>query len=199
MTPTDSERLHELLDGTLPASDEAALMRRIALDARLAQEHRELRALWGVLRTSLDVDPPKELETRVLAAIRRDRAERRALPVPAWLEHVLVVTGAAGLAGLITIGRLTGPSTPEAIGNVVVETTRGFGILKTAAVDLAQWDWTLRLFATLARASATAIESSASPLTGVTILALAISTSVAAALWRRQRSLGLGGVSNVLA
>lgn len=196
MTRPDSDRLQDLLDGLLPPGEEAALRRRLASDPGLAREKRELESMWRLLASPLDEAPPSDLESRVLDAIRSGQSERRLLPVPVWLENTLVFVGAAGLAGMVAVGRV---AAPEWAGRVVVESARGFGALKSAAVDLSQWDWAPRLFATLAQASATVIQSSATPLWGITAVALAVSASIAAALWRRHRSLGFGGVSNVLA
>jgi hypothetical protein len=196
--PPGTDRIQDLLDGLLSPAEEAELRRHVAADPELGRRHRQLSSVWALLDTPLDVAEPPGLEARILAAVQRDRERaRRALPVPGWMENVLVVAGAAGLAGLVAVGRLTGPTPPEWVARCVVEGLRAFELLKTAVVDLARWDWTLRLLGTLVRASATAIESSAAPLSGPTLVALAVSTSLAVALWRRHRTLRPGGIGNV--
>jgi hypothetical protein len=64
--------------------------------------------------------------------------------------------------------------------------------MKSAAVDLAQWDWTFRLLETLGRASATALSSSA-PLLALPLAALGFTAVLGVAWLRGARSLRPGG------
>jgi anti-sigma factor RsiW len=189
----DFERIQDLLEGLTPPAEEAEL--RLALERRpeLEREMREMAAVMSILRTPLDVAPPADLVPRVLAAVRMQKAARR-WRLPARVENALVLAGSVGLAGVVAVlGRSAGLSGAEWLGRLVVASTRLMSFAKAAVVDLAEWDWAVRLLETLGRASATAVSSSALPFLSVSLVALAI-TALLGVLWLRgARSLRSGG------
>jgi anti-sigma factor RsiW len=192
---SDPERIQDLLDGLLSPEEEAELRRDLALRGDLAREYREMAAVVALLTTSLDVDAPRELAGRVLAAVAADRERRRSLlRMPARLQNGLVLAGAAGLAAAVALlARAAGPSGAEWVGRAVVGSTRVFALAKAAALDLAQWDWIFRLLETLGRASATAFGSSALPLFALSLAALGLTAVLGVAWLRGSRSLRSGG------
>lgn len=189
----DIERLHDLLDGRLSPAEEAELARARREDPALERECRELAAVASLLNQSLDVDPPADLLPSVLRAVRAERAEAAVRRMPAWAEHLLVGTGACALAAVVAAGRVVGP---EVIGGAVVEGARGFGLAKTAVMDLAQWDWTLRLLGTLGRAAGTVLGSSAGPLLGISLAALVAATVLGFVMLHGGRSARSGGLGH---
>ncbi len=194
---TDSERLQDLLDGVLPPAEEAALRRDLESREDLRRELRDLSAVMAVLGTPLDVEPPRELVPGILAAVRAERPRTATAILPTGrLQRALVLAGATVLAVAVALGRIAGPPAAEWVGRFVVEGARGFGLVKTAAVDLAHWDWTLRLLATLGRASGTVLGSSAEPLLVLSLVALAITTVFGAVLLRGSRLFRTGGLGH---
>lgn len=190
----DIDRLHDLLDGRLTPAEEAEFARARREDPALEREYRELAAVASLLDQSLDVDPPADLLPSVLRAVRAERAAaapRRRMP--AWAEHLLVGAGACALAAVVAAGRVVGP---EMIGGAVVEGARGFGLAKTAVMDLAQWDWTLRLLVTLGRAAGTVLGSSAGPLLGISLAALTVATVFGFVMLHGVRSARSGGLGH---
>jgi len=196
----DASRLQDHLDGLLTPAEEAELHKALETRPDLRRQARELEIVTTLLRTPLDVDPPAELVPRVLAAVQAERlAARRALP-PAWsrrLERVLVVAGASGLAAVVAASRSAWPTAAEGVGVLAVEGARAFGLFKTAAIDLAQWDWVLRLLLTLGRASGTVLDTSAGPLLALSLSAFAFTAVAGAALLRGGRRLRPGGLGHV--
>lgn len=189
---SDPERIQDFLDGLLSPAEEAELRAALAERKGLAQEHREMAAVLALLNTSLDVEPPRDLLARTLAAVDADRVRsRHRLPAP-W-ENALVLAGSAGLAmAVVALLRAAGPSGAEWVGRAVVASTRVFSLLKSAVVDVAEWDWTFRLIETLGRASATAVSSSA-PLLALSLAALGFTAVLGVAWLRGNRSLRSGG------
>lgn len=192
---SDPERIQDLLDGLLSPAEEAELRRTLEHRPELAREHREMAAVLNLLGMSLDVEPPAHLVARTMAAVAADRAQIRSHHrLPARIENAFVLAGAAGLAGLVVaIARAAGPSGAEWVGQAVVASTRIFSLTKSAALDLAELDWTLRLLETLGRASATALGSSAAPLLALFVAALGLIAVLGVAWLRASRSLRSGG------
>jgi hypothetical protein len=193
----DFLRIADLLDGLLSPAEEAELRRALEADPELKRRYREMAAAHSLLATPLDVSPPADLLGAVLAAVREERARARAaaLVLPRWLENALVVSCAVGLAALVASLRVAGPVAAEWIGRLAVEGTRVFGLGTRALVDLAQWDWIVRLLGTLGRASGTVLGSSAEPLLGLSLVPLALTAALAAVLLR-SRLLRPGGLGN---
>ena len=190
---TETERLHDLLDGLLPPAEEAELRRTLLESPALASELESLAAVTSLLDTSLDVDPPADLLPSVLRAVRAEQAAPAPKRLPGWLENLLVGVGAFAVAAVVAAGRVVGP---EWIGRAVVEGARGFGLAKTAALDLIQWDWTLRLLGTLGRASGTVLGSSAGALLGLALVALVVSALFGFVLLRGGRVFRAGGLGH---
>jgi len=189
---SDSERIQDLLDGFLSPAEEADLRSALRRKPDLAVELREMTAAFALLKTPLDVNPPPDLLPRILAATRA-AAPRAKFRLPERIENALVLAGSLGLAGLVAVlVRAAGPSGAEWIARLVVASTRLVSVAKVAVIDLAEWDWTIRLVETLGRASAT-VGASALPLLSISILTLAI-TALFGVLWLRgNRSLRNGG------
>ena len=190
---TETDRFHDLLDGLLSPAEEVELLRMLGEDPALANELRSLAAVTSLLDTPLDVDPPSDLLPSVLRAVRAERVAPASHRLPGWLENVLVGVGAFGVAGLVAAGRVVGP---EWIGRAVVEGARGFGLAKGAALDLIQWDWTLRLLGTLGRASGTVLASPAGALFGLSLVALVVSAVLGFVLLRGGRAIRAGGLGH---
>lgn len=190
---THLDRLHDLLDGRLTPAEEAELARARREDPALEREYRELAHLTSLLDQSLDVDPPADLLPSVLRAVRAQQAVAARRRLPARAEQMLVGAGACGLAALVALGRFFAP---EVIGGAVVEGARGFGLAKTAVMDLAQWDWTIRLLGTLGRAAGTVLGSSAGPLLGISLAALGVATVLGLVLVHGVRSSRSGGLGH---
>lgn len=189
---SDSERIQDLLDGLLSPAEEAALRRDLLVRPDLAAELREMSAALALLNTSLDVASPPDLLPQILAATHA-QAPRARFRLPERIENVLVLAGAAGLAGVAAVAvRTAGPSGAEWIARGVVAATRLVSLVKVAVVDLAEWDWAVRLLETLGRASAT-VGASALPLLSLSLVTLAI-TALFGVMWLRgSRSLRNGG------
>ncbi|MFN8179111.1 MAG: hypothetical protein U0167_14370 [bacterium] len=190
---TDPERIQDLLDGLLTPAEEAELRALLAERTDLARELKEMTAVVSLLDTPLDVAPPPDLVARVLAATRAEAPRRAWRRLPARIENSLVLAGAVGLAGLVAaFGRAAGPSGAEWIARGIVASTRLFSFVKVAVVDLAEWDWAIRLLQTLGRASAT-VGTSALPLLSLSLVALAITALLGVTWLRGTRSLRTGG------
>lgn len=192
---SDPERIQDLLDGLLSPAEEAELRGALEQRPELAREHREMAAVLNLLDTSLDVEPPADLRARTMAAVAADRAQVRShRRLPARIENAFVFAGAAGLAAaVVALARSAGPSGAEWIGQAVVASTRIFSLTKSAALDLAEWDWALRLLETLGRALATALSYSAVPLLSLSVVALGLTAVLGVAWLRASRSLRSGG------
>ncbi|GJM45571.1 MAG: hypothetical protein DHS20C21_24130 [Gemmatimonadota bacterium] len=196
----DIFRLHDLLDGSLSRSEEAALRESLQQDDRLRAELRELEAVRDLLSRSLDLEEPADLRVGILAAVRADRARRaRMFRLPGWFENALVLSGAATLAGLVTFGRaLGGDWAAPWLGRLSVGAVEALGLAKTAAVgtqgSLAQMDWVVGVLRTLSNAGWTVVGSSSD----VILVGAIVAALLAGSCWmllrhgRRGLSGGMG-------
>jgi predicted anti-sigma-YlaC factor YlaD len=182
------ERLQDYLDGLLTPAEEAEVRTLLEESREARQAHDELAAVYSVLDTSLDVEPPSDLVAGVFAALQTEAARRLHLPVR--LERGLVLAGAASLAGIVA---LAGPLAQPAgwIGRLTVAATQALAASKDALVGfgstLAYLDWVARLVSTLSDAARTVLASSAEPLIALSMTSVALTTLVAYWLWRTER------------
>ena len=186
-------RLHDLLDGVLSPEAEAALRAELETDRDLAGQYARAEALHALLSEPLDVDPPADLTVGILAAVRGESSRRFSLfRLPAWVENTLVLGGAAGVAGVLTVVRMTGAGWAAPwIARLTVGAAEAVEVATTAAVDtqgsVRQMDWALRLVETLTGAGWKALGSSADLLAVCAVASLLLATTAAWMLWPQAR------------
>ena len=196
------DRLSELLDGRLGPEEAQALEGRVAHRPELAHDLAVWREIVALLDTPLDVEPPADLTSGILAAVRLDREQRaKLLRLPVRLEQAFVLAGAAVLAvfAAALVRAVQAPAGGALLGDAAVGAGNAVGILQTAAVtavgSVIQLDWTLRLLQTLAGAGRTALDSSATVLVVTSLVAMGITGIAAYVLTRGTRRGGLGHAS----
>jgi anti-sigma factor RsiW len=89
--------LQALLDGALPASDEARLRDHLAACEPCRGHLNSLRLVDEALSTQPEAEPRPELAPAIMAHARAQRGRRRPL-VPIWLEGWTLASAALGLA-----------------------------------------------------------------------------------------------------
>lgn len=125
MNNHDRRRLMALLTGELDDEQTARLRQRLAREPELAAAHRSLQATWERMGGGAEAKGAEAVDfvPRVMSAIRREDAERRASSFrgsPMWVRAVAAVALVAGLGlgALIgdsaNLGRAGGTSTPAA-------------------------------------------------------------------------------------
>lgn len=175
--PDRNEILQDLLDGLLDPQEEARIHRRIAEEEDWGRAYRQAMAVRTLLGTPLDVDPPVDLVPVVLARIAADRERRAArFRLPAFLENLLVISGAGALAALVAVvSQAAGAGGAGWLGPLTIVSTRfvtrGAEVLAEVASSLARLDWAARLLATLSEAFRTVLATTAPPLLAVTLVA----------------------------
>jgi hypothetical protein len=174
----DQARLQDLLDGLLPEDLAKELVQELESDPETRLDFRWMQAVHSLLSEPLDVDPPADLETSILAAVRdrrRQATSRWALRLPRWAENSLVLTGATGLAAVIGVGRLAGVDWAASwLGRATVGLADAVSFAAQLVVGTRELDWTLRLASTLSQAGWTVLGSSAEPLLIVSLISVTL-------------------------
>jgi anti-sigma factor RsiW len=116
-TPEQLALIHAELDGELDAGQRAELARSLLADPQLRRVREELRRVCSALDTAVEVEPPRELQASILAALPHAPARQ-----PRWLtpwRYAACLAGVA-VAAAITFGTLRGlrPATGELTGTI---------------------------------------------------------------------------------
>ena len=195
-----NRRIQNYLDGYLTPDQEAGVRRQISGNEAWGKEFDELRAVYSLLDTRLDLDPPADLLPGVLAAIRSERLQRaEAHRLPARVESGLVLAGAAALAAVVFAGeRILTPA--SLVGGLAV---RGANALSVAGDWLVrgiktglELDWLTRTAATLAEAMRTTLSVAAEPLLVMGLVSLVITLGAGWFLLRTGTGNPQGGLSH---
>lgn len=200
MTGDRIPRIQDYVDGLLSPAASEQVRELLEHDEGARREYRRQRALFDLLETHLDVDPPRDLVSSVLAAVRADVAHRARRRLPAFVENGLVVVGVAALATLVVqAGRFVNPA--EILGRVTVTGAQGFRAFADAVVGIssswAHLDWIGRLVTTLSSTVQTVLAASAEPIMGISMLMGALTAFVGFAVFRSNRFSRGGGLSHV--
>ncbi len=195
-----TRRIQNYLDGYLTPDQEAGVRRRIRESQEWKREFDELRAVYSLLDTPLDIDPPEDLLPGIFTAIRAEAVEKAARRwLPARVENGLVLAGAAALAGLLVVGGRT-ISAESVLGRVAVGWASTLSVVRNwfvGGVDTAlQLDWASRTLGTLAEAGRTALTVSAEPLLLVATVSGALTIGLGWLVLRSGASGTPGGLSH---
>jgi hypothetical protein len=195
-----TRRIQNYLDGYLTPDQEIGVRRQISEDEGWRREHDALRAVYTLLDTPLDLDPPEDLAPGVLAAIRADELEQaEASRLPARVEGGLVLAGATALATALVV--LLRVLTPESVlGGLAVRSASALslapdGIVRSIDAVL-HLDWVSRTLATLADAGRTTLSVAAEPLLGVALVSAVITLGMGWLVLRGGAGGSPGGLSH---
>jgi hypothetical protein len=200
--PDRTRKLQDFLDCYLTPTQEAGIRRRLRESDEWRREYDELRAVYSLLGTPLDIDPPEDLLPGIFAALEAE-AVRSARPfrLPASLEKGLVVAGAASVAGLLGVFlRVLEPA--GLVGRATIAVTSFFSAAKSGLIGgvglASHLDWTTRTLATLADAARTALAATAEPLLAVTLVGTVLTLFLGWLVLRSHAPVPEGGWSHGL-
>ena len=124
--------INRAIDGELSESEGTEFRALLAESDEARQFHEELAALDGLLKSSPKVEPPGDLESRILRRVQLPRPRRWFTSVAGWMQGNPVPYGAAAAAGVLAtvlfyeIG--PGPTGASDYSNLVGTLVRGNGV-----------------------------------------------------------------------
>jgi hypothetical protein len=119
MTDSDLELIHAEIDGELDSRQRSELARRLLAEPEVRAVRDQLHRLCGRLETLEQVEPPAELQTRILTALPPTAMLTRARKsMPRW-RYAALFAGVLGAGALVfeTV-RGPGPATSEMTGTM---------------------------------------------------------------------------------